>query len=185
MFKAGFRFRWIWLKLLSIAATAALLSTGAMAVNTINIGGEILPSAVVGFDAVNGETLGTDRFMDATIELGSHEVDAFNANALSASEQDIYVKTNIASGGSVTMAITSANNGALVHADDSSITIPVAYKIGGTTLSTDGTSPVTIASAANDGSTATGDKFTVTPTAAADQLAGTYNDTLTVAIVAI
>ena len=171
-------------KLLSIAAVAALFSTGAMANNNqITINGTISPSAVVGFADVSGENLGTDKFIDATVDLGTHEVDVFNADALTASSQDIYVKTNVASG-SVTMAITSdsADKTTLVNAADSGVTIPVVYKIGTTALTPDGSDSATIATAANDGSTAIADKFTVTPSAATDQLAGTYGATLTVTI---
>ena len=173
-------------KILSIAAVAALLSTGAIADNEITITGEVLPSAVVGFVDVSGQTLtGTDKFVDATIDLGSHEVDVFNNDALAASSSDIFVKTNIASAADhiVTMAITDPNGGALKDAA-SDATIPVKYKVGETELNPSGTNTVTLATEANDGSSAIGKKFTVTPNATATQLAGTYGTTLTVAIVA-
>ena len=174
-------------KLLSIVAVAALFSTGAIADNKITIGGNILPSAVVGFADVSGQTLtGTDRFIDATINLGSHEVDAFNSGALAASSQSTFIKTNIATTGSVSMSINSANpdKTTLVNAVDSTATIPVVYKIGTTNITPDGLTFVTIANTANAGSTAITDKFTITPSAAADQLSGTYGAVLTVAIVA-
>jgi len=168
-------------KLLSIAAVAALLSIGAIADNTIDVSGEVLPSAVVGFADVSGETLGTDKFIDATINLGSHEVDAFNTDA--ATSKDIFVKTNIATGNTVTMAITS-NNGDTLKDEVSGATIPVTYTVGNTALATDGTNPVTLANAANAGSQAITDKFTIATNAADDQLAGTYGATLTVEIIA-
>jgi len=169
-------------KLLSIVAVAALFSTGAIAENTITIGGSILPSAVVGFDPVNGETLGTDKFIDTDIQLGSHEVNAFNSGALDASNRSIFVKTNIASTGSVTMSINSGNANKNVLLDASGATIPVVYKIGATTLNPDASNTATIATEANAGSTAITDKFTITPNAAPDQLAGNYGATLTVTI---
>ena len=169
--------------LLSIAAVTALLSTGAMA-DTITITGEVLPSAVVGFADVSGETLtGTDKFVDATIDLGIHEVDVFNSNSLTASSKSIFVKTNVATGNNVTMAITADSNGGLKDSVSGKV-IPAVYKVGATTLLVDGSNTVTLASAANTGSTAIGDKFSVTTTADPDQLAGTYETVLTVAIVA-
>ena len=171
-------------KLLSIAAVAALLSTGAMADDTITITGEVLPSAVVGFADVSGETLtGTDKFVDASIDLGSHEVDVFNGAATTASSRSIFVKTNVATGHPVTMKIVSENADNLVDAV-SGATIPVVYAIGATTLATDGSNSATLATTANAGSTAIADNFTITPTAANDQLAGTYGSTLAVTIIA-
>jgi len=170
-------------KLLSIVAIGALLSTGAIAENQITVSGKVLPSAVVGFSAVNGQTLGTDKFIDATIDLGAHEVDVFNTDA--ATSKDIFVKTNVATGHAVTMAITSNNGDTLKDtATGSTATIPVTYKVGNTALATDGTNPVTLANAANAGSQAITDKFTIATNAADDQLAGTYGAILTVTIVA-
>jgi hypothetical protein len=168
-------------KILSLATILFLSSTTIGADNKITITGKILPSAVVGFEAVNTEALGDDKFIDATIDLGEHEVDDFNANALSESTRSIYVKTNIPTGGAVTIAINS-NNGDDLKDSVSGETIPVKYKIGDTELKTDGSNAVTIATRANDGSSAIDDKFTVTPNADDDQLAGTYGAELTVTI---
>lgn len=171
-------------KILSIAAVAALLSTGAIADNEITITGEVLPSAVVGFVDVSGQTLtGTDKFIDASIDLGTHEVNTFNADATTASSQSIYVKTNVATGHAVTMKIASENGNNLVDSV-SGATIPVVYKIGTTELATDASNSATLATGANAGSTAINDKFTITPTAANDQLAGKYDATLSVTITA-
>ena len=175
-------------KILLSTIVVGLLSVNSMANNSeIAITGTVLPSAVVGFVDVSGEALtDTDKFIDATINLGSHEVDAFNSGALAASSQSIFVKTNIATTGSVSMSINSANpdKTTLVNAVDSTATIPVVYKIGTTNITPDGLTFVTIANTANAGSTAITDKFTITPSAAADQLSGTYGAVLTVAIVA-
>ncbi len=168
-------------KFLSLATVLLLWNSGVMADNKISITGKVLPSAVVGFDAVNGEKLGDDRFIDATIDLGAHEVDDFNSNALAASSRSIYVKTNIPAGGAVAIAITS-NNGDDLKDSVSGETISVEYKIGSTKLSTDGSNPITIASKANTGSNAISDKFTVAPDADDDQVAGTYAADLTVTI---
>lgn len=170
-------------KLLSIVAAATLLSTGAIA-DTITITGTVLPSAVVGFADVSAETLtGTDKFIDATIDLGAHEVDVFNADSLTASSKDIYVKTNVATGNLVTMAITADSNAGLKDTVSGEV-ITAVYKVGATALAVDGSNTATLTTTANAGSTAIADKFTVTTNADDDQLAGVYGTVLTVAIVA-
>jgi hypothetical protein len=168
-------------KILSLTTILFIWNLGALADNKITITGKVLPSAVVGFESVDSETLGEDRFIDATIDLGEHEVDKFNTDALTASSKSIYIKTNIPSDGAVTIAITS-NNGDDLKDSVSGKTIPVKYKIGSTELKTDGSSAVTIATEANSGTTAIDDKFTVEPNADDDQLAGTYGAELTVTI---
>ena len=88
-------------KLLSIAAVAALLSTAAVADNTIGVSGTVLPSAVVGFSDVSGETLGgPDKFLDYAVDIGSTELNSrFNTITNS-----FYVKSNNPNG--VNISIT-------------------------------------------------------------------------------
>ena len=165
-------------KLLSIAAVAALLSTGAIADNTIGVSGTVLPSAVVAFSDASAQALGTDKFVDGTIDIGTNEIGAF-----SAIDTPVFVRTNVAAGNTVTMSISdTTNSGALAGPGEN---IPMVYAFGNTgaeatiTLGT----AFTVATGANAGSATVGN-FKATPTVADDQLAGDYSTTLTVAIVA-
>ena len=60
----------------------------------------------------------------------------------------------------------------------------VVYKVGDTTLATDASNSVTLATEASDGATAIANKFTVTPNASDNQIADRYKAELTVTITA-
>ena len=168
-------------KLLSIAAVAALLSTGAIADNTIGVSGTVLPSAVVAFSDASAQALGTDKFVDGTIDIGTNEIGAF-----SAIDTPVFVRTNVAAGNTVTMSISDAtNSGNLAETSGSGASIPMAYAFGttGSEAAIALGTAFTVATGANAGSATVGN-FKATPTVADDQLAGDYSTTLTVAIVA-
>jgi hypothetical protein len=167
-------------KLLSIAAVATLLSTGANAVNTIGVAGTVLPSAVVSFSDASAQALGTNKFIDGLINIGTNNIGAFTAI-----DKPLFVRTNVAPGNTVTMSITDTTNSGSLAGPVGSTAIPMAYAFGATGAEAPivlGT-PFTVATGANAGSITVGN-FKATPTVAANQLAGSYSTALTVAIVA-
>ncbi len=164
-------------KLLSIAAVAAMLTTGANAAdNEITISGDILAGAQVAFGAAPTGTLtgGTFVFEEATI--------AFNTMALGSTNTDtqaVHVNTNSQTG--IKMSITGTP---LTSTEaGSTATIPTSYTFDGTPVLADGT-PFNLVETTNDGSATTGD-FVTTASPAASQESGEYVTTLAVVIAAI
>lgn len=190
-------------KLLSIAAIAALMSSGVQAADgTTDVELTVLPSAVVGFSAVNTQTLGEDTFVthSAGITLGSREL-----GAETATETSVYVRSNAV--GSIRMTVADTTNegdlriyttsGGLdtftTNGDD---TLDAANKVamaytytetGQTTqnIAVDGTTPVNLMTGTNTGDTLVG-IFSAKPTLPANglKLAGNYKTTLTFSVVA-
>jgi len=110
-------------KLLSIAAVAALLSTGAIADNTLTVNGIVEAGALVSFGSapVGNVVAGTFTFQDTTINFNSALVlgqENFN-------NQDVFVKTNSSTG--VSLALTTTPD-----LSDGNNTIPTTYKFGAT-----------------------------------------------------
>ena len=156
-------------KLLSIAAVAALLSTGAMA-DTITINGKVLAGAQVSFGAApTGDLVGgTFTFKDAVVGFESLALGIANTD-----NQDVYVKTNSNNGVKITLVTTP-------DLSDGTHTVPTTYKLGDTTFVAG--SALSLTAGTNDGSAAIANKFTTTATPAADQVSGTYAASIDVTI---
>jgi opacity protein-like surface antigen len=176
-------------KLLSIAAVAALLTTGAFAAdNQIDITGTVLSGAVVGFSDMSGENLfllddAIVKFKDpGQIDLGIIGVGETFADQLT---QTIFVKTNDTNGVSMTITDT-VNSGHLTGVDnagaDNGEDIDMAYNVMGAAYLIGTTGAVDLVTAKNTGGNSVGD-FVMPPDAAtANQGAGDYGTVLTVAI---
>ena len=88
-------------KIIFIASIISLTTISITADNTIGVSGTVLPSAVVGFSDVSGESLGgADKFIDASIDLGSTELNS----RFSTITNNFYVKSNNPNG--VNISIT-------------------------------------------------------------------------------
>jgi hypothetical protein len=164
-------------KLLSIAAVAALLTTGAFAgANEIIISGDIEAGAQVSFGAAPTGTLigGAFVFEEATL--------AFNTMTLGSSNDvtnAVHVNTNSQTG--ITMSITGTP---LTSSETgSSATIPTSYTFDGSAVAADGTI-FQLVTTTNDGTATTG-AFVATAAPTASQESGAYATTLTVVIAAI
>ena len=167
-------------KLLSIAAVAALFSTGAMADNTITLEGTVqkaatvqLKSAFTGTDLTSATGLFNDYVMSMRKELPLGD----ETNMVT---EPLFLQTN---GAANTVTITLAYDNIL---SGTGATIPLhAYykKDGGTEggLASGTAISMTDSSGTNDGTAKVGD-LKITGTAANNQEAGNYNGTITVTI---
>ncbi|NPA60458.1 MAG: hypothetical protein GXO30_08405 [Epsilonproteobacteria bacterium] len=171
-------------KLLSSVLVAGLL--GAVAVNAaddeIVLEGTVTAGAVVGFENVSGESLGTGstaviKFKDpgASIDFGTKAP----GETFDAITKDLYVKTN--NGPGVTMELTDAtNSGNLAHADGD--TISIAYELMGSSYTIGTTGAVDLVTAVNDGTSSVGTLKMTPAELTAIQKAGDYTTTLSVTI---
>ena len=162
-------------KLLSIAAVAALLTTGANAANNeIQVQGEVEAGAVVSLGGAPVADLVGNVFLfeGATIDLGKMAL-AGDTTVTTA----LHVKTNSDDGVKMTLS-DATNSGNLAATGKASIVMKYALsELGDLTL---GTSQ-SIATATNDGATKV-DDFVATATVPGDQESGNYATTLTVLI---
>ena len=167
-------------KIILIGSIVGLIGMPASADNTIGAGGTVLPSAVVGFSDVSGETLtATDRFIDATINLGSTELNSHFSPTIT---NDFYVKSNNPNGVNISIAphAGEASNGALTGPNGE--TIELTYYLDGFNIYNIATSPtVSLTSTATTGNTA-GKSFVIVPEVPNTNTAGVYDTVLDVTI---
>ena len=166
-------------KLLSIAAIAALLTTGTMAVNNqISVTGSVLAGAQV---SMNGAPIGSLVGGQFTFEGGAVAFPSLTLGIDSVDTQSIYVKTNSITG--VTMALAdTVNGGNLLHTNGVD-TVPTTYTLLGGAV-TIGGAPITLVTTINDGTIPVGNIETTAHTAPA-QLSGDYSTVLAVTIAQI
>ena len=165
-------------KILLSTIVVGLLGVNSMA-DTITVEGSVLPAAVVGFADVSGETLNAnDRFIDATINVGTTELNS-NFGTIA---NHFYVKSNNPNGVqiSITPHAGEDTSGALTGATGERV--PVTYYLDGFTQYNMNISPtVTLTSGATDG-TVQGKTFAVAPNIPSNQTAGIYDTVLDVTI---
>lgn len=162
-------------KLLSIAAVAALLSTGAVATeNEISVQGTVEAGAQVSMGAAPTGTLTGGTFI---FEGGAIGFEAMPLNQDSVDTQDIYVNTNSVTG--ITMAIADGTNGGNM-VDGAGHTVNTSYTLMGNAVTVGGAA-IELTSGTNDGTSKVGDIVTKAHPAA-DQVSGDYSTTLTVTI---
>jgi len=156
-------------KLLSIAAVAALFTTGAIA-DTITVNGVVLAGAQVSFGSAPAGTLvaGTFAFEDAVVGFESLALDQDNVD-----NQNVFVKTNSNNGVSIALGTTP-------DLSDGTHTVPTTYALGGVDFVA-GTAQ-SLTGGTNDGSVALANQFTTTAHPAADQVSGAYTATITATI---
>lgn len=170
------------LKKVALATSVIMLSmtsANAAADNTIEISGDVSASIVVGFSDVSAAAANAGLFdgTAATIALGTVAAGADFADSV----QNVFVKTNSATGASITLTDGSANAGALMNGAN---TIPVTYTVGATPYVVGTTGAVALNAGVDAGSVAV-TTFTINPdVTSAVQVAGTYSTTLTVVIAA-
>ncbi|CAA6798847.1 MAG: Unknown protein [uncultured Sulfurovum sp.] len=183
-------------KLLSIAAIAALMSTGVQAdANKIVVTATVNVDGYVGFASVGGSTLGGTGIGANTV--GTFVDNALNAIAfgpttagtdLTAIHRDVFVKSN--ANGGVRMAlddvgamVNTAPHAATADADEK---IELAYTYAGTAIAANTPFTVLAAGSTNAGTAkvnADAAGFLITPAAIADlQVAGDYTKTVNVTI---
>jgi len=173
----------------SMALLSSLIISNLVATdNEIELTGEVLSGAVVGFEAVDTQPLFSGdnsivRFKDpGQIDIGTVGAGSDFTTNLS---HDIFVHTNDTNG--VTMTITDASgmNGVLRGFDSANNfvgTIFTSYKLMGTTYTPSSTGARDLVTGKNLGSTMVG-KFEIVPDHVPDfQSAGDYGTVLTVAI---
>ena len=167
--------------LVTIGLVSAIATTAnaAAANDEIEITGTVTTAMVAGFSDVSAETgTAAGLFIAADINLGAELPGATWAADTSA----IFVKTNSASG--VSMTITDAGAAAGVLKLAGGADVPVTYSLMGAGYVVDTDGAVSLCAAPNDGTVTVGD-FVVTPDAlAADQAGGDYTVLLNVVLAA-
>lgn len=167
---------------IALATGVALLSLSSVngaADNTIEISGDVSSSVVVGFSDVSGAAANAGLFdgSAATIALGA----VLPGADFTTSVQNVFVKTNSATGASITLTDGSANAGALMNGVE---TIPVTYTVGVTPYVVGTTGAVSLNAGTDAGSVAV-TTFTINPDVTTGvQVPGTYSTTLTVVVAA-
>jgi len=159
-------------KILSIAAVAALLSTGAIANNTINVNGTVLAGAQVSLGSAPTGTLvgGTFIFEDAILNFNT----ALTLGQANSNNQDVFVKTNSNTGVSLTLTSTPDLS------DGNGNTIPTTYSLGATQFIAGIAQGLT--NGPNNGTTALANQFKTIATTSPLQTSGTYSSNLNVII---
>lgn len=164
---------------LSILIVMGLVSINSMANDSITISGTVLPAAVVGFSDVSGQTLNAnDRFMDATIDMGTTELNS----QFTTITNHFYTKSNNPNGVQISITPHAGENanGWLTGANGE--TLSATYYLDGFNQYNVATSPtVTLTSGATDGTTQ-GKTFVISPSVPNTQTAGIYNTVLDVTI---
>ena len=162
-------------KILSIAAVAALLSTGAIANNTINVNGTVLAGAQVSLGSAPTGTLvgGTFIFEDAILNFNT----ALTLGQANSNNQDVFVKTNSSTG--VSLALTTTPD----LSDGNGNTIPTTYSLGATQFVAGVAQALT--TGPNNGQIAITPQFKTIATPSALQTSGTYQSVLNVTIASL
>lgn len=158
-----------------------LVGVNAMAEDTITISGTILPSAVVGFSDVSGETLNeNDRFLDAIIDLQTAEPDA----SFTVPSKNFYVKSNNPNGVQVSITPhTGENANGYLTRTTGAETLSAQYYIGGfSTYSMSASPTIALTTEATDGTTEE-KSFAIVPTIPETHTAGIYDTVLDVTII--
>jgi hypothetical protein len=162
-------------KLLSIAAIAALLTTGIIADNELTVTGNIAPAATVHLgSSPQALTSGTGLFQDSSITF-SDDLTLATENTRS---MDLYLATNTT--GAVIMSITPED---LVNSADTTAKLTVNYTYTPTGGTADNDNEYALGGATNDGTTKVG-VLTASVTPTASQLAGSYSKVIAVSVTA-
>jgi hypothetical protein len=174
----------------SIALLSSLVLSNLMATNDneIDLTGEVLSGAVVGFEAVDAQPLfsgdsGIVRFKDpGQIDIGTVGAGSDFTENLS---HDIFVHTNDTNGVTIEITDATGNNGVLRgfdSADNFVGTIFTSYKLLGSTYTPSSTGVKDLVTNKNLGSATIG-KFEIVPDTVPDfQSAGDYGTLLAIAI---
>jgi len=115
-------------KILLSTIVVGLLGVNSMADDKITVTGSVLPAAVVGFVDVSGETLNVnDRFIDATIDLGTTELNSNFGTIVN----HFHVKSNNPSGVQISITPHAGEDASGALTGTTGKRVPVTYYLDG------------------------------------------------------
>ena len=162
---------------LTIILFVGFVGVNAMADDTITISGTVLPAAVVGFSDVSGETLNAnDRFIDATIDMGTTELNT----PFTTITKKFYTKSNNPNGVQIKIKPHAGENasGDLTSSTGEILNVNYLFNFNNYTMD----STVTLTTEDTAGDTA-GYTFMTIPHRPTTQTAGIYDTVLDVAVI--
>ena len=165
---------------LTIILLVGFVGVNAMADDTITISGTVLPAAVVGFSDVSGETLNAnDRFMDATIDMGTDEPN----EGFTITPKYFYVKSNNPNGISISITPHTSENSSGFLTGETGEVLSLQYFIDGFSNYSMSASPaVSLTDTATNG-TEKGKSFSIVANIPDTHTAGVYDTVLDVTVI--
>ena len=166
-----------------VAVAASVMVLGVSSANAVALDNEIYltgvvsEDTVVGFADVSGEAAAANRFVGVDLDLGSTLAGA----AFAVSTSPIFVRTNSATGASMTVTDSAAAAGVL---SGPGADIAVTYTLMGAPYVVDTTGAVSLVATTNAGSVTVGDFVATSAATGGAQVVGTYTATLNVTIAA-